>query len=110
MQKTVNEIVKGSGLPLSIIIVGVGNANFDQMEKLDGDITPLYSMTMQKQVERDIVQFVPFNQFQNDPVRLAREVLAEIPDQLVGYFQSKGIQPNPKQIEDKTKIMVKSKM
>jgi hypothetical protein len=29
MQKTIDEIVRGSDLPLSIIIVGVGEADFD---------------------------------------------------------------------------------
>lgn len=29
MQQTIDEIVRGSDLPLSIIIVGVGQANFD---------------------------------------------------------------------------------
>ena len=37
---------------MSIIIAGVGDANFKAMEKLDGDDKPLMSM-------RDIVQFVP---------------------------------------------------
>jgi hypothetical protein len=41
MQLTINEIVNGSGLPLSIIIVGVGDAEFEQMETLDADEAPL---------------------------------------------------------------------
>lgn len=41
---------------------------------------------------------------------LAKEVLKEIPQQVVGYFQSRGIQPNPKQIQDKSKIMVQNLM
>jgi len=32
MRETVDQIVRGSGLPLSVIIVGVGNADFEQME------------------------------------------------------------------------------
>jgi len=35
--------VRGSKNPLSVIIVGVGNANFSNMNKLDGDNEPLYS-------------------------------------------------------------------
>lgn len=34
-------IVRGSELPLSIIIVGVGNADFKAMEVLDADVVPL---------------------------------------------------------------------
>lgn len=37
MQQTINAIVKVSMLPTSIIIVGVGNADFSSMEQLDGD-------------------------------------------------------------------------
>ena len=43
MQLTIDEIVKASNLPLSIIIVGVGDADFEEMVQLDGDVTPLYS-------------------------------------------------------------------
>jgi len=71
--------VKGSDLPLSIIIVGIGDHNFWLMEKLDGDVTPLYSTNLGRYRERDIVQFVPFKELKSDPIRLAREVLAEVP-------------------------------
>ena len=37
MDDTVNAIVDASFLPMSIIIVGVGNADFADMEILDAD-------------------------------------------------------------------------
>lgn len=43
LQRTIDQIVRGSDLPLSVIIVGVGSADFDQMETLDGDVNPLFS-------------------------------------------------------------------
>ena len=43
LQKTIDQIVRGSELPLSVIIVGVGNADFTNMDKLDADVEPLYS-------------------------------------------------------------------
>ena len=43
MPPTVDEIVKASGKPLSIIIVGVGAADFTAMEELDADRAPLVS-------------------------------------------------------------------
>ena len=43
LQQTVNQIVAASGLPLSIIIVGVGAADFTTMEQLDADKEPLWS-------------------------------------------------------------------
>lgn len=43
LEATIDEVVKASTLPLSIIIVGIGNADFEQMDQLDGDDAPLYS-------------------------------------------------------------------
>jgi hypothetical protein len=42
-------------LPLSIIIVGIGAADFDQMDQLDADDTPLFSRKLNKYMSRDIV-------------------------------------------------------
>ena len=43
MPKTIDEIVRGADLPLSIVIVGVGPADFESMDVLDADDEPLYS-------------------------------------------------------------------
>ena len=86
MQQTIDQIVRASGLPLSIIIVGVGNANFDSMEQLDADVEPLFSQQARIYQSRDITQFVPFRNYKHDYQSLAREVLREIPGQLVRYF------------------------
>jgi len=55
MDKTIDEIVRGSSLPLSIVIVGVGDADFDTMDVLDADTAPLYSKKFRKYMSRDIV-------------------------------------------------------
>ena len=70
MQETVDLIASGSLLPISIIIVGVGNANFDNMETLDGD-NGLYDSKNQK-AKRDLVQFVPYRSFGNNPIALTQ--------------------------------------
>ena len=49
------------------------------MDVLDADEVPLYSRKFKKQMERDIVQFVPFREFKDNPTRLARETLEEVP-------------------------------
>jgi hypothetical protein len=89
---TITEIVKASKLPLSIIIVGVGSADFEAMETLDADDAPLQSHG--QTASRDIVQFVPFRDFQgsDDSVRLAAHTLAEVPAQLASYMQLRGVQ------------------
>lgn len=54
--------MRASYQPLSIIIVGVGNADFTDMQILDGDDGVLRSPKGEP-VLRDIVQFVPFRDF-----------------------------------------------
>uniref|UniRef100_A0A8C1XY36 Copine VII n=1 Tax=Cyprinus carpio TaxID=7962 RepID=A0A8C1XY36_CYPCA len=96
MADTREAIVRASYQPMSIIIVGVGNADFTDMEILDGDDGVLRSPKGEP-VLRDIVQFVPFRDFKTaSPAALAKCVLAEVPKQVVEYFSHKAIPPiNP---------------
>lgn len=101
MEMTKQSIIAASGLPLSIIIVGVGPADFDAMEELDSD---KHLLTFRgRTAERDIVQFVPFRDYvggigsgnsQLSQARLAKDVLAEVPEQLISFMKKKGVVPN----------------
>ncbi|CAH1784239.1 unnamed protein product [Owenia fusiformis] len=102
MPQTKEAIVRASYLPMSIIIVGVGNAEFDAMDELDADDKRLYANG--QYAERDIVQFVPFRNFMSgrhgsNPAamqqHLAKEVLAEIPEQVVYYMKKYNVKPKP---------------
>jgi hypothetical protein len=85
MQQTVDAITNADDAPLSIIIVGVGNADFGRMDVLDGDDEPLHHSNG-RFCRRDLVQFVPFNRYTNAPPEvLAAEVLREVPDQVVQW-------------------------
>lgn len=99
MPQTCQAIVRASKLPMSIIIVGVGTADFSAMEQLDGDTVALTAGG--EKAFRDIVQFVPFSKFSGSTLPqgelLAREVLAEIPTQLLSFMKSMSILPKPKQ-------------
>uniref|UniRef100_A0A7N8X1R4 Copine-3 n=1 Tax=Mastacembelus armatus TaxID=205130 RepID=A0A7N8X1R4_9TELE len=91
--QTRDAIVRASRLPMSIIIIGVGPADFKAMELLDGDDGVLKS-TVGEPVARDIVQFVPYRQFKDAPMTaLSQSVLAEVPKQLVSYFKLRGLDP-----------------
>lgn len=85
MAATKDLITRNANLPTSIIIVGVGNADFDNMIELDGDGKGLYSSSGQK-CPRDIVQFVPFRNFNGNSQLLTAELLREIPTQVTQYF------------------------
>jgi hypothetical protein len=85
LDNTITSIVEASFLPISIIIVGIGNGDFSNMDFLDADehiLTDRYG----KRAVRDIVQFVPFRKFSNNGFLLAEEVLKEIPRQVVDYY------------------------
>jgi hypothetical protein len=69
MDATIDLIIAASQLPLSIIIVGIGSAEFSSMETLDGD-SGLVNNRGQKAM-RDLVQFVPFRNVNNNPFLLA---------------------------------------
>lgn len=70
--------------PLSIVIVGIGQADFSAMQFLDDHSSDV-----------DITQFVVFDQHKHSSTSLTRATLDEIPSQLEAYFQRHGIMPNP---------------
>eukprot|EP00742_Colponemidia_sp_Colp-10_P001717 GILJ01001839.1.p1 GENE.GILJ01001839.1~~GILJ01001839.1.p1 ORF type:complete len:563 (-),score=92.27 GILJ01001839.1:106-1794(-) len=95
MDDTVRNIVQAADLPLSIVIVGVGNADFSGMVKLDGDDGRLRDRTG-REAARDIVQFVAFRDYgAANWAKLATDTLAEIPSQLVSSMLQRGLVPNP---------------
>jgi hypothetical protein len=81
--------------PLSVVIVGVGNADFTDMRFLD-DVN----------CDRDIAQFVAFNQHSSNSVALTSETLHEIPAQLTAYFQRNNIKPMPPVVRGDHEISV----
>ena len=85
-----------SSYPLSVVIVGVGNADFSAMQFLDDS----------PKGHRDVAQFVAFNQHSHSSVDLTSATLKEIPDQLVECFQSKGYPPNPPVVVKEADIVV----
>ncbi|XP_018013804.1 copine-8 isoform X2 [Hyalella azteca] len=91
-------LVMASALPMSVIIVGVGNEDFSAMEQLDGDDRRL-SHNGQYAV-RDIVQFVELRRFLSGPAgggpassevraAMAAAVLHELPAQLCDYLRQR---------------------
>lgn len=91
-QDTIDSVIEGCKLPLSIIIVGVGNESFEKMDQLDGNEIPLVSSEGFK-MQRDIVRFVAFNSLSNNPILLREEVLRELPEQVVEFYKMRGIPP-----------------
>jgi Copine len=88
LDQTKISLLNASDAPLSVVIVGIGNSNFDKMQELD-------DFANGDRGYRDICQFVPFSKYRDSKSALATATLEEIPDQLVDYYFGKGIKPMP---------------
>jgi hypothetical protein len=93
MDESISAIIQASKQPMSVIIVGVGNADFTDMNVLDADKGMLKRGS--NVAERDIVQFLAFNDHIAKGVAVvAQQVLAEVPGQVLQYMEKRGIRPN----------------
>ena len=93
MKDTADCIVEASKLPLSIIIVGIGDANFKKLQILnEDDKQPMFN-SFGEIIKRDIVQFFEFNSFKdrtdlvNNSIELTEEALKIIPRQIEEYYK-----------------------
>ena len=79
--------MEAAKLPISIVLVAVGDADRKKFKMLDGDTkeTLVHSLTGEK-VCRDIVQYVPFRRFKHDYRSLTKEILLELADQIKEFF------------------------
>ena len=84
-----NEVIellqKAKGLPLSIIIVGLGSEDMSDMKNIDN---------AKGHESRDIIQFVHFDEHCANKEELAKELLHEVPLQMVQFYTQQGIFPN----------------
>ncbi|RWS00751.1 copine-8-like isoform X2 [Dinothrombium tinctorium] len=96
--KTKESIVTASKQPLSIVFVGVGNEDFEEMEEwADDEYGGSY---FEKYPDRHIIQFVRVNNFVSDSCtwiyshsEFEQNVVRKIPEQVVDYFIKNSIKP-----------------
>lgn len=92
IEEVKSAIVANAHLPFSIIIVGIGNNAFADLEVLDGDKARIKDKTGKSAV-RDIVTFVDYKKV--DGVEgLSHALLSELPHQIVQYMHAFKIKPN----------------
>ena len=95
MKETTKLLVECASLPLSVIIIGIGDADFSNMIILDGDEITLTDFDGNK-TKRDLVQFVEYEKFKKggystkNSEELSEEVLKEIPRQIEEYYSMFG--------------------
>ncbi|XP_065852861.1 protein BONZAI 3 [Euphorbia lathyris] len=93
LQETKNALVKASDLPLSVLIVGVGAADFTQMEILDADEGCRLESSTGRVATRDIVQFVPMREVHSGQISVVQALLEELPGQFLSYMRCRDIKP-----------------
>ncbi|TXG65748.1 hypothetical protein EZV62_007023 [Acer yangbiense] len=98
LQETKDALVRASDLPLSILIVGVGGADFTQMEILDADNGRQLESSTGQVATRDIVQFVPMREVHSGRISAVQALLEELPGQFLTYMQPRDIKPSNLQV------------
>ncbi|CAL5336034.1 unnamed protein product [Camellia sinensis] len=94
LQETKDALVMASDLPLSILIVGVGGADFKQMEILDVDNGHRLESSTGRIATRDIVQFVPMRDVHGGQISIVQCLLEELPGQFLTYMRCRDIKPH----------------
>ena len=86
--ETIDNIIEASKFPISFIIIGIGDNVSDDMKKLNGERGKLIS-SKGETLNKDIVQYVHFNDYADDLNKLTDAVLKYIPDQISNYYNDK---------------------
>ena len=88
INETIDSIIQVSMLPISIIIIGVGDNVYYDMKRLNGENGKLIS-SKGEILDKDIIQYVHFNDFADDLNKLTEAVLKYIPEQISYYYKDK---------------------
>jgi hypothetical protein len=90
---TVDSVVEAADSPVSILIAGLGSVDYSSLSDLLGSHAPLRS-SKGRPATRAIVTIVPWAGHNNDPVRLASDLLEPIPEQIECFFRGKQLFPS----------------
>lgn len=99
VNETKKQLEEASEDPLSVVIVGIGDADFKGMEFLEEaqeTNNNNNNNSRKKDKVRDITKFVRFSDYRSFNA-LTEAVLDGVPDQLVSYFYDRGILPGQKE-------------
>ena len=82
--ETCDILVECSHFPLSVVVIGIGNFDFNNhLDNNDYEIKNSFG----DKAKRKLVQFVNFKNFNGDFDKLVEKVLGEIPQQIEDYFK-----------------------
>ena len=87
IQDIIDNLIESAQIPLSIVIIGVGGDVTEDMKRLNGENGKLRDYKG-KYLEKDIVQYVHFNDYNENIDKLTQEVFRYIPQQIKDYYQN----------------------
>ena len=88
VSETIDSIIESSKLPLSIIIIGVGDYINNDMKTLNRENGKIIS-SKKEELNKDIIQYVHFIDYDKQFDKLKDTVLKYIPQQISDYYSSK---------------------
>lgn len=93
-EDVLKQIASCCHLPLSIIMIGVGDENFKSMKQIENvELLRKYAEKDKADDVRSITQFVAFHDFKNDTQKLVSAVLNCLPVQFLEYMRRNKIEP-----------------
>ena len=87
IDEMVRQLIKSERYPISVCIIGVGDENFSRMLQMDSRAKPLEDKDGYKS-ERDMCQFVRYNDFKDRPDKMTEFMLNIIPSQVEAYYRA----------------------
>lgn len=95
MEECVKLLGKCSQYPMSIVIVGVGDENFESMRQLE-DIEVIRKGVLEYEQDkvRDIIQFIAYKDVDNQIEELTARVLKGCGKQFLDYMKVNGKMPS----------------
>jgi len=104
MDETVNLLIESCELPLSIIVIGVGNEHFSKMETLN-DWKNIKN-SKGKSLSRKLVDFILFKKIDKKISPLSQKISNFIQEQLVKYHEFICKKPNPPLLMNNSNYLV----
>lgn len=89
IEETKRKALVYSQFPLSVVVVGVGRADFSELHSFNNLAGCRPNMT-----------FVEYRRHQHSAVSLAKGALERLPSQIVQYMHQAGIRPSTKDDDD----------
>ena len=93
MNNAIDILIESSNYPISVIIVGIGDENFDQMEFFNQDSFPMISRKNIKRI-RCSVKFLNFSKFNNNENLLCQSIMEFLYNDIIEYYNIKNISPS----------------